>query len=113
MTLPKGYNFICVILGDNDFASAMLEGMRSLKEEADFGSLCPAIVKEFMTEFIVHYRKIRHILRGEHMTDEGETRLRTYISSKIRVLFNEKFPTDDYDGGAVYVDVNTGFVSTF
>jgi hypothetical protein len=54
------------------------------------------------------------------MTDEDEISLRKYIAS-MRVLFNEKFPTIDiegtipanHDGGAIYIDVNTGFISAF
>lgn len=117
---PKDYNFICVILGDNDFSSAMYEGMYALKEKTDLKSLCPFTVKLFMIESIVHYHKIRGILNGDLMTDEDEISLRKYIAS-MRVLFNEKFPTIDiegtipanHDGGAIYIDVNTGFISAF
>lgn len=117
---PKDYNFICVILGDNDFISGMYEGMYALKEKTDLKSLCPFTVKLFMIESIVHHSKIRGILRGDIMTDEEENGLRKYISD-IKVLFNEKFPTididgtmpADHDGGAIYVDVNTGFISSF
>lgn len=117
---PKDYNFICVILGDNDFISAMYEGMYALKEKTDLKSLCPFAVKLFMIESIVHYYKIRGILNGDLMTDEDEISLRKYIAS-MRVLLNEKFPTidiegtmpADHDGGAIYVDVNTGFISSF
>lgn len=117
---PKDYNFICVILGDNDFISAMYEGMYALKEKTDLKSLCPFTVKLFMIESIVHYHKIRGILNGDLMTDEDEISLRKYIAS-MRVLFNEKFPTIDiegtmpaeHDGGAIYIDVNTGFISSF
>lgn len=117
---PKDYNFICVILGDNDFISAMYQGMYALKEKTDLKSLCPFTVKLFMIESIVHYHKIRGILNGDLMTDEDEISLRKYIAS-MRVLFNEKFPTIDiegtmpaeHDGGAIYVDVNTGFISSF
>jgi hypothetical protein len=117
---PKDYNFICVILGDNDFISAMYQGMYALKEKTDLKSLCPFTVKLFMIESIVHYHKIRGILNGDLMTDEDEISLRKYIAS-MRVLFNEKFPTidiegtipADHDGGAIYVDVNTGFISSF
>lgn len=117
---PKDYNFICVILGDNDFTSAMYEGMYALKEKTDLKSLCPFTVKLFMIESIVHYHKIRGILNGDLMTDEDEISLRKYIAS-MRVLLNEKFPTIDiegtkpaeHDGGAIYIDVNTGFISSF
>jgi hypothetical protein len=117
---PKDYNFICVILGDNDFISAMYQGMYALKEKTDLKSLCPFTVKLFMIESIVHYYKIRGILNGDLMTDEDEISLRKYIAS-MRVLLNEKFPTidiegtipADHDGGAIYIDVNTGFISSF
>ena len=117
---PKDYNFICVMLGDNDFTSAMYQGMYALKEKTDLKSLCPFAVKLFMIESIVHYHKIRGILNGDLMTDEDEISLRKYIAS-MRVLFNEKFPTidiegtmpADHDGGSIYIDVNTGFISSF
>lgn len=117
---PKDYNFICVILGDNDFKLSMYEGMYALKEKTDLKSLCPFTVKLFMIESIVYYHKIRGILNGDLMTNEDEISLRKYIAS-MRVLFNEKFPTidiegtipADHDGGAIYVDVNTGFISSF
>ena len=117
---PKDYNFIFVILGDNDFISGMYDGMFKLKEMTDLKSLCPFTVKHFMIECMIHHQKIRDILRGDTMTIEEENSLRDYFS-KIRVLFNEKFPTYDiegnepcdYDGGAIYVDVNTGFIQSF
>lgn len=116
----KKYNFICVILGDNDFISSLYEGMNSLKDKTDLKSICPFTVKAFMIESIIHYHKIRGILYGKTMTQEDEISLRQYIST-MRVLFNEKFPTIDiegeipaeYDGGAIYIDVNTGFISSF
>lgn len=117
---PKDYNFICVILGDNDFTYAMYQGMYALKEKTDLKSLCPFTVKLFMIESIVHYHKIRGILNGDLMTDEDEISLRKYIAS-MRVLFNEKFPTidiegtmpADHGGGSIYIDVNTGFIFSF
>lgn len=117
---PKDYNFICVILGDNDFISAMYEGMYGLKENTDLKSLCPFTVKLFMIESMIFYLKKRDILRGEPMSEEREKFYRNYFKD-IRVLFNEKFPTIDiegtipaeHDGGAIYIDVNTGFISSF
>ena len=118
---PKKYNFICVILGDNDFTNAMHYGMRQLKEWTDLEYVvCPVEVKHFMIECMIHHHKLGDILRGKPMTTEEEVSLRDYFS-KIRVLFNEKFPTcdiegnipADYDGGAIYVDVNTGFIQSF
>lgn len=117
---PKTYNYIFVILGDNDFTNAMHYGTRKLKEMTDLKSLCPFTVKHFMIECMIHHHKLGDILRGKPMTMEEEVSLRNYFS-KIRVLFNEKFPTYDiegdepcdYDGGAIYIDVNTGFIQSF
>lgn len=117
---PKPYNFICVILGDNDYTSALYDAMYTLKEKTDVKSLCPFVVKEFMIESIIHYHRIKSILHGREYTTEDEQDERKYIS-KMRVLLNEKFPTLDIegeipydcDGGAIYMDVNTGFISSF
>ena len=117
---PKDYNFIFVILGDNDFGSIMHDSMISLKERTDLKSLCPFTVKAFMIESMMHYYKIQKILDGCILSDEQEAFYKKYFG-EITVLFNEKFPTCDiegncpveHDGGAIYIDVNTGFISSF
>ena len=117
---PKPYNFICVILGDNDFGSIMYDSMMSLKDKTDLKGLCPFTVKAFMVESMLHYYKIKHILGGYILSDEQEAFYKRYFNG-ITVLMNEKFPTCDiegnepcdYDGGAIYIDVNTGFISSF
>jgi hypothetical protein len=119
---PKDYNFICIILGDNDFTSDMYAAMYSLKEHCSnyLKSLCPFTVKAFFIEAMLSHYKLKHILRGDPISDEEEKSIKKYFSG-IRVLFNEKFPTIDiegeipcdHDGGAIYVDVNTGFISSF
>jgi len=119
---PKDYNFICVILGDNDFISDMYYAMNTLKDYwcSDLKSLCPFTVKAFFIEAMLSHYKLKHILRGDPISDEEEKSIKKYFSG-IRVLFNEKFPTIDiegeipcdHDGGAIYVDINTGFISSF
>ncbi len=117
---PKDYNFICVILGDNDFISNMYFAMHDLQSRTDLKSLCPFSVKQFFIESMLYHYKTKHILRGDAIDASEEKSIRDYFSG-IRVLFNEKFPTIDiegeipcdHDGGAIYVDVNTGFVSSF
>jgi hypothetical protein len=117
---PKDYNFICVILGDNDFISDMHYAMNDLQSRVDLKSLCPFSVKQFFIESMLYHYKTKHILRGDAIDAAEEKSIRDYFSG-IRVLFNEKFPTYDiegnhpceHDGGAIYVDVNTGFISSF
>jgi hypothetical protein len=117
---PKDYNFICVILGDNDFISDMHFAMHDLQSRVDLKSLCPFSVKQFFIESMLCHYKTKHILRGDAIDAAEEKSMRDYFSG-IRVLFNEKFPTIDiegeipcdHDGGAIYVDVNTGFISSF
>ena len=54
------------------------------------------------------------------MSEEQEKSYRNYFKD-IRVLFNNKFPTIDIEGtmpadhnhGAIYADINTGFISAF
>ena len=119
---PKDYNFICVILGDNDFISEMYYAMNTLKDYwcSDLKSLCPFVVKAFFIEAMFSHYKMKHIIRGSPISDKEEKQIKEYLSD-ITVLFNEKFPTvdiegkipRDHDGGAIYVDVNTGFISSF
>jgi hypothetical protein len=117
---PKDYNFICVILGDNDFISDMHYAMNDLQSRVDLKSLCPFSAKQFFIESMLYHYKTKHILRGDAIDAAEEKSIRDYFSG-IRVLFNEKFPTYDiegnhpceHDGGAIYVDVNTGFISSF
>ena len=117
---PKDYNFICVILGDNDFISDMHFAMHELQSRVDLKSLCPFSVKQFFIESMLYHYKTKHILRGDAIDAAEEKSMRAYFSG-IRVLFNEKFPTIDiegeipcdHDGGAIYIDVNTGFISSF
>jgi hypothetical protein len=117
---PKDYNFICVILGDNDFISDMHYAMNDLQSRVDLKSLCPFSVKQFFIESMLYHYKTKHILRGDAIDAAEEKSIRDYFSG-IRVLFNEKFPTIDiegeipcdHDGGAIYIDVNTGFISSF
>jgi len=119
---PKDYNFICVILGDNDFISDMHYAMNTLKDYwcSDLKSLCPFVVKAFFIEAMLSHYKLKHIIQGGPISDKEEKHMKEYFSD-IRVLFNVKFPTYDiegnhpcdHDGGAIYVDVNTGFISSF
>jgi hypothetical protein len=119
---PKDYNFICVILGNNDFSSEMYYAMNTLKDYwcSNLKSLCPFVVKAFFIEAMLSHYKLKHILRGNPISDKEEKHMKEYFSG-IRVLFNEKFPTYDiegnhpceHDGGAIYVDVNTGVISSF
>lgn len=117
---PKDYNFICVILGDNDFTSDLYFAMHDLQSRADLKSLCPFSVKQFFIESMLYHYKTTRILRGNVIDTAKEKFMRDYFS-RITVLFNEKFPTwdiegeipCDHDGGAIYVDVNTGFISSF
>jgi len=117
---PKDYNFICVILGDNDFISDMYFAMHDLQSRVDLKSLCPFSVKQFFIESMLYHYKTKHILRSDAIDAAEEKFMRDYFSD-ITVLFNEKFPTYDiegeipydHDGGAIYVDVNTGFISSF
>jgi hypothetical protein len=117
---PKDYNFICVILGDNDFISEMYSTMHDLQSRVDLKSLCPFSTKQFFIESMLFYYKTKYILKGNAIDAAKEKFMRDYFS-EIRVLFNERLPTIDiegeipcdYDSGAIYVDVNTGFISSF
>ena len=117
---PKDYNFICVILGDNDFNSDMYSAMQDLQSRVDLKSLCPFSTKQFFIESMLYYYKIKYILKGNAIDAAKEKFMRDYFS-EIRVLFNERLPTIDiegeipcdHDGGAIYVDLNTGFISSF
>jgi hypothetical protein len=117
---PKDYNFICVILGDNDFISEMYSTMHDLQSRVDLKSLCPFTIKQFFIESMLYYYKTKHILEGNAIDAAKEKFMRDYFS-EISVLFNERLPTIDiegkipcnHDGGAIYVDVNTGFISSF
>ena len=117
---PKDYNFICVILGDNDFISEMYSTMHDLQSRVDLKSLCPFSTKQFFIESMLYYYKTKHILEGNAIDAAKEKFMRDYFS-EIIVLFNERLPTIDIegkipcnqDGGAIYVDVNTGFISSF
>jgi hypothetical protein len=117
---PKDYNFICVILGDNDFISDMYSTMHDLQSRVDLKSLCPFSTKQFFIESMLYYYKTKHILEGNAIDAAKEKFMRDYFS-EIIVLFNERLPTIDIEGkipcnhggGAIYVDVNTGFISSF
>jgi hypothetical protein len=100
----------------------MYYAMNTLKDYwcSDLKSLCPFVVKAFFIESMLSHYKLRNIIEGNPISEEKEKRMKEYFS-KITVLFNQKFPTYDvegkmlcdYDGGAIYIDVNTGHFSSF
>ena len=124
-----GIRTIAIVLGDNDFGNTfrpLLEGLKAIleyHEDRNGFSLTPEqielVVRQSIMAYYVGYQyRFDPTCYGDgsrtHEGHLGETR--KYLND-IRVLFNEEaeqdIATKDHDGGAWYLELQSGTVSGY
>lgn len=103
-----GVHAIAIVLGDNDFITTFRPLMESVKRAIEYHG---ELTKEQATAIIKsgiewHYQTFQNMKRGE--PSPGTI---GYLYGQTRVLFDAEACADvlnDRDGGAVFLDVQTG-----
>jgi hypothetical protein len=115
---------ISIVLGDNDFGSTFINLLESVYR---FIKACSPFVEAFTSEEVVaeiiragikfHYLAYQHDPRRE-VTEYNNVETTTkYLLDGIKILFDEEAELDilhiDHDGGAWYLEVYSGRVSSY
>jgi len=106
-------NFINAVLHDNDFGHILRDALE--EGVTDYGyhkTLCPVLWKKFLIGHVLGTK-----LKGSQIRlsttdafDWGEIhQVEEYLTTKLRVTFESKAPTEDHDRGSACIDLNTGF----
>jgi hypothetical protein len=113
---------IAIVLGDNDFGHTFINLLDSIYKAIEYGSVTIQDKKEEQIRDITyaikngiryHYITFQLLSYGGNVSENMLERTLKYLES-IRILFDEDAEKDivekDHDGGAWYLEVQTGKV---
>jgi hypothetical protein len=113
---------IAIVLGDNDFGNTfrpLLEGLKPIFDYRD-GNLtpkqCELIIIQSIMAYYVGYQYSFFLQSYGNIGEDHLERTAKYLKD-IKVLFNEDAEQDistaDHDGGAWYLELQSGTVSGY
>lgn len=106
---PKPFRYLVVELGDNDFGHTIARALKEgVMEYAYHEKFCPLLWKKFIIAYVLGDR-LKHeyyLVSEEEILNIGRLQhLEEYLQSRMRVLFEDKIPKGDHDGGNACIDI--------
>lgn len=105
-------NFIQIRLCDNDFGQELETAARIIDAHLGQGELyvSEGRIEGIVVRLVVALADLRAATRG--FASENQSNIE-YLMSKTNVVFSDKAPEDDHDGGSVAIDRRLGYVWRF
>ena len=96
--------FIHISLCDNDFADHLQKAVELVF--ADLGTTQPEdVFQKCVVDLTVALNQLRHYAFHREPTNPRE-----YLEASISVLYSDRAPDIDHDGGSVAVDTNRNYI---
>lgn len=114
----RAFNNIVVRLCDNDYGYKIKQELDVLVANGLHKMLDPLQAEAYI-RFMVAARSVTHRMDMEDPHDDASRmehmkKTLDYLKDGLRLTYDDKIPEgEDHDGGSAYIDIHTGFSSTF
>lgn len=118
MPSQRAFNNIVVRLCDNDFGYKIKQELEVFVANGLHKMLDPMQAEAHM-RFMVAARSVTHRMDMEDPNNdeprlEHMKRTLSYLKDCMHLTYDDKIPEgEDHDGGSAYIDIHSGFCSTF